>query len=172
MASKPSDVHQPASSDQRCPQRESRGARHRASVCTEHRIFPCNGLGCKRPRSHVAVVYSDFRKHSQHFSLRTFDCVLDFIVNRCNWHFCPFIYTQQPIMAKWKPFFLCLQTHGQSRISHYMSIHTLRCSTLNCGQVCLTYPSDVSRTWLEYIRGKLNWLDIVYKGTHLCISGS
>jgi hypothetical protein len=87
------------------------------------------------------------------------------------------IYTQYPIMTKWKPlFWKCCKfiKNEKQKYLIYISIQTLCYETRNSAQVhpvSIDHPWDVSTTWLESICGKFNWLDIIWKGTHLPIQG-
>ena len=42
---------------------------------------------------------------------------------------------------------------------------------LRCILFPIDHPWDVSTTWLESTCGKFNWLDMIWKGTHLSIQG-
>jgi hypothetical protein len=56
----------------------------------------------------------------------------------------------------------------------YIIIQTLWYATRNWAQVhpvSIDHLWDVSTTWLESTCSKLNWLDMIWKGTHLSISG-
>ena len=56
----------------------------------------------------------------------------------------------------------------------YISIHSLCHDTQNWAQVhpvSTDHPWDVSTTLLESTCGKFNWLDMIWKGTHLSIFG-
>ncbi len=62
----------------------------------------------------------------------------------------------------------------KTEISIYIGIKTLCNNTWNLAQVphiSLDHCWDVSTPWLESTRGKLNWLDMIWKGTHLSIKG-
>ena len=52
----------------------------------------------------------------------------------------------------------------------YIRIQTLCCETRNWAQVhpvSIDHPCGVHTTWLEFTCSKLNWLDMIWKGTHL-----
>ena len=54
----------------------------------------------------------------------------------------------------------------------YISIQTLCYETRKWAQVhpvSIDHPWDVSTTWLESTCGECNWLDMIWKGTHLSI---
>ncbi len=86
------------------------------------------------------------------------------------------IYTPYLIMTKWKQNFrnVCKFIKKKKMKYHiYISIQTLCNITWNLAQVppiSLDHCWDVSTHWLESICGKLNWLDMIWKGTHFSIT--
>ena len=78
-------------------------------------------------------------------------------------------YTLYPVMMKWKQVFRFICKY---KYLIYISIQTLCCETRNWAQVhpvSIDHPWDVSTTWMESTCVKFNWLDIIWKGTHLSI---
>jgi hypothetical protein len=85
------------------------------------------------------------------------------------------IYTQYPNEDKAKTVFAnfckCIQNKKQKYLI-FISIQTLCFETRNWAQVhpvSIDYPWEVSTTWLESNCGKLNWLGMIWKGTHTCL---
>ena len=84
--------------------------------------------------------------------------------------------TQYLIMTKRKLlYFLFLQMYSKFKKQKYLiyvSIQTFCYESWNWAQVrpvSIDHPWDVSTTWLESTCGKLNWLDMIWKGTSLSI---
>ena len=112
--------------------------------------------------------YSAFRKYSGPFPFSTF-CY----VTALNKYKSSSIYTQYPIMTKWKQVFRnvckCVKNTKQKYLI-YVSIQTLCYETRNWAQVhpvSIDHPWEVSTTWLESTCGKFNWLDMIWKGTYI-----
>ncbi len=80
-------------------------------------------------------------------------------------------------MKKWKQNFrnVCKCIKKKKLKYHiYISIQSLCNNTCNIAQVppiSLDHCWDVSTPWLESTCCKLNWLDMIWKGTHLSIKG-
>jgi hypothetical protein len=114
----------------------------------------------------LPVPYSAFGKYSDPFS--TF-CYFSLILKLIKFKFSSSIYTQYAIMTKRKQIFRFVCEHNKLFI--YISIRTLCYETQNWGQVhpvSIDHPWDVSTTWL-LSTCKFNWLDMIWKGTHLSI---
>ena len=65
-------------------------------------------------------------------------------------------------------FFVQIYKKEKQKYLIYISIHILCYETRNWAQVhpvSIDHPWDVSTTLLESICGKLNWLDMIWKGT-------
>ena len=81
------------------------------------------------------------------------------------------IYTQYLIMTKQKQvvrhFCKCIKNKNR-----YLIYITLCYEIRNWAQVhplVIDHPWDLSATWLESTSGNFNWLDMIWKGTHLSI---
>ena len=85
------------------------------------------------------------------------------------------MYTQYPMMTKWKQVFriFCIFIiFLKQKFLIYISIQLLRYDTQNWAQVhpvSIDHPWDASTIWLNSTCGKFNWLDMIWKGTHLSI---
>ncbi len=120
-------------------------------------------------------VYSAFRKYSDPLHFFQFCYVAAWYYN-CLIFFFSLIYNPYLIMTKWKQNFrnVCkfLKKKDNLKYHIYISIQTLCKNTWNLAQVppiSLDHCWDVSTPCLESTCGKVNWLDMIWKGTHLSI---
>ena len=87
------------------------------------------------------------------------------------------IYTQYTIIKKLNRFLEMLANllqENPQKYFIYISIQTVCYETRNWAQVhpvSIDHPWHVSTTWLESTCGKFNWLDVIWKGTHLSMQG-
>ncbi len=97
--------------------------------------------------------------------------------NCLNSFFFSLIYTPYLIMTKWKQNFrnVCKFIKKKKLKYHvYISIQTLCNKTWNftlVPQIYLDHCWEVSIPWVESTYSKLNWLDMIWKGTHLSKKG-
>ncbi len=122
-------------------------------------------------------VYSAFRKYSDPLHFFQFCYVAAWYYN-CLIFFFSLIYNPYLIMTKWKQNFrnVCKFIKKKKNLKYhiYISIQTLCKNTWNLAQVppiSLDHCWDVSTPCLESTCGKVNWLDMIWKGTHLSIKG-
>ena len=80
-----------------------------------------------------------------------------------------------PIMTKRKQVYrIFCEVTKSNKQKHliYVSVQTICYETRNWAQVhpvSIDHPWDVSTTWLVSTCGTFNWLDMIWKGTHLYI---
>ena len=89
----------------------------------------------------------------------------------------PHFVTLQPYSKCIKYFFSLINRHtiphnDKAKTGLYIKANVDCYANLNWAQVhpvSIDHPWDVSITWLEFTCVKFNWLDMIWKGTHLSI---